>query len=55
MGRDLESCTHQLRAVRCLDKNQNRQIVFVDTPGFDDTNISDFDILRAIEDWLKLT
>ena len=31
------------------------QIVFVDTPGFDDTNISDFNILQAIVDWLKLT
>ena len=55
MGRDLESCTHKLRVVRCLDKNQNRQIVFVDTPGFDDINISDFDILQVVADWLKLT
>ena len=46
---------HQIQIVRCLDTQQNRQIVFVDTPGFDGTNISDFDILQMIADWLKLT
>ena len=55
VGHGLESCTRQIQVVRCLDKKQNRQIVFVDTPGFDDTNISDFDILQVVADWLKLT
>jgi len=55
VGHGLESCTHQIQVVRCFDREQNRQIVFVDTPGFDDTNISDFDILQVIADWLKLT
>jgi hypothetical protein len=30
-------------------------IVFVDTPGFDDTKRSDSDILKIISDWLKIT
>jgi energy-coupling factor transporter ATP-binding protein EcfA2 len=55
VGHGLESCTHQIQVVRCFDREQNRQIVFVDTPGFDDTNISDLDILHVIADWLKLT
>ena len=54
VGHGLGSCTHQIQVVRCLDK-QNRQIIFVDTPGFDDTNISDFDILQVVADRLKLT
>jgi len=30
-------------------------LVFVDTPGFDDTNMSDVDILKMVADWLKAT
>jgi len=30
-------------------------IVFVDTPGFDDTKRSDSDILKMISDWLEIT
>jgi hypothetical protein len=55
VGHGLESCTHQIQIIRCFDAQQNRRIVFVDTPGFDDTNISDLDILRMVADWLKLT
>jgi hypothetical protein len=31
---------------------ENRRIVLVDTPGFDDTEISDSEILRRIAVWL---
>ncbi|KZP05688.1 hypothetical protein FIBSPDRAFT_655633, partial [Athelia psychrophila] len=31
----------------------NRMIVFLDTPGFDDSRLSDTDILFAISDWLN--
>ncbi|KAI6102096.1 hypothetical protein F5141DRAFT_256678 [Pisolithus sp. B1] len=31
----------------------NRQYVFLDTPGFDDTYLSDKDILRMIAEWLE--
>jgi hypothetical protein len=30
-------------------------LVFVDTPGFDDTHKSDVDILKMVADWLKST
>jgi hypothetical protein len=30
-------------------------LVFVDTPGFDDTHKQDVDILKMIADWLKST
>ena len=30
-------------------------LVFVDTPGFDDTLIKDVDILKMVADWLKST
>jgi GTPase Era involved in 16S rRNA processing len=55
VGHGLNSCTHEIQVVRCFDKKQDRQIVFIDTPGFDDTNISDFDILQMIAEWLKRT
>lgn len=35
-------------------KYANR-LVFVDTPGFDDTNKSDMEILEMIAEWLKKT
>lgn len=28
-------------------------VVLVDTPGFDDTYLSDFDILQTVAKWLK--
>jgi len=30
----------------------DRRLVLVDTPGFDDTNVSDSEILRRIAVWL---
>ena len=30
-------------------------IVFVDTPGFDDPEKSDTDVLKMISDWLEIT
>lgn len=35
--------------------DSSRKVVFVDTPGFDDTNTKDTDILQAIADWLEKT
>ena len=34
------------------DALPNRRLVLVDTPGFDDTNVSDAEILRRIAVWL---
>ncbi|KAG6332874.1 hypothetical protein ID866_6209 [Astraeus odoratus] len=51
VGHDLISCTNQVRTVRYSDNIHN--IVLVDTPGFDDTYLSDTQILKMIADWLK--
>ncbi|KAF9533597.1 hypothetical protein CPB83DRAFT_845536 [Crepidotus variabilis] len=53
VGDDLSSCTKEIKVVEC--EVQGRQIVLVDTPGFNDTNLTDMDILRMIADWLKQT
>ena len=49
VGHDLESCTTELSMLRIDD------IVLVDTPGFDDTNKTDREILSMIADWLTTT
>ena len=47
----LGSCTQDVREF--ITKTPKGRFVFVDTPGFDDTNRSDRDILRMIADWLE--
>ncbi|KAM7183492.1 GTPase IMAP family member 4 [Naviculisporaceae sp. PSN 640] len=50
VGDGLDSCTQDPEAVRFdLD---GRTIVLIDTPGFDDTNRNDVDILEHIAKWL---
>ena len=49
VGHDLESCTAEVSMVRIDD------VVLVDTPGFDDTNKTDREILIMIADWLTNT
>jgi len=55
-GSSLGSCTQTIQAVRMYDhpKYANR-LVLVDTPGFDNTEKSDMEILQMISDWLKQT
>ncbi|KAF7974365.1 hypothetical protein HWV62_12326 [Athelia sp. TMB] len=55
VGHGLESCTQYVRAVRCRHPDDPRSFVFVDTPGFDDTNLSDAEILIRIATWLTAT
>ncbi|KAF7970687.1 hypothetical protein HWV62_23290 [Athelia sp. TMB] len=55
IGHGLESHTRNIRAVRCRHPHDSRSYVFVDTPGFDDTNLSDVDILIEISSWLNAT
>lgn len=56
IGHDLRSCTHEVQAFRCPHPQDNgRSVVFIDTPGFDDTNTKDTDILQSIADWLENT
>ncbi|KAG6335337.1 hypothetical protein ID866_3748 [Astraeus odoratus] len=55
VGHDLTSFTTQVRAVRYPHSDGIRNIVLVDTPGFDDTYFTDTRVLRTIADWLKET
>ena len=53
-GSRLESCTTEVRAVRLFNhKDYGDRLVLVDTPGFDDTNKSDMQILEMISNWLQ--
>ncbi|KAH7920365.1 P-loop containing nucleoside triphosphate hydrolase protein [Leucogyrophana mollusca] len=53
VGQDVKSCTESLQHVIVdYPKDPSRRVVFVDTPGFDDTYESDFEILRRIAVWL---
>ncbi|KAL4078012.1 P-loop containing nucleoside triphosphate hydrolase protein [Scleroderma citrinum] len=54
-GHDLVSCTKEIRAVRYPHPDGERNIVLVDMPGFDDTFVSDTQVLRNIAEWLKTT
>jgi energy-coupling factor transporter ATP-binding protein EcfA2 len=53
VGHELESCTSEIGIIKMVFPGSN--IVFVDTPGFDDTKRSDSDILKMISDWLEIT
>ncbi|KAG6331487.1 hypothetical protein ID866_7601 [Astraeus odoratus] len=55
VGHDLTTFTTQVRAVRYPHSDGIRNIVLLDTPGFDDTYLTDTRILRTIADWLKET
>jgi len=53
-GSSLESYTTEVRAVRLYNHPVHcDRLVLVDTPGFDDTNKSDLEILQMVSDWLK--
>ncbi|KAE8138967.1 hypothetical protein BDV38DRAFT_281527 [Aspergillus pseudotamarii] len=51
IGNDLKSCTQEVSVYRCRH-SQGVNIWLVDTPGFDDTDRSDTDVLREIATWL---
>jgi hypothetical protein len=52
----LKSCTTEIEATKvCFPEHSCSDIVFVDTPGFDDTNKSDGEILEMLAQWLKTT
>jgi nitrogenase molybdenum-iron protein alpha/beta subunit len=56
VGDDLKSCTQEVRAFGCLHPNgSGRKVVIVDTPGFDDSEGMDYEILKAIARWLEET
>ncbi|KAJ8517855.1 hypothetical protein ONZ45_g5022 [Pleurotus djamor] len=51
VGHGLESYTKDIKETRVT--REGREIVLVDTPGFDDTHLPDTLILRIIAEWLK--
>ncbi|KAF9440912.1 hypothetical protein P691DRAFT_816432 [Macrolepiota fuliginosa MF-IS2] len=59
IGRDigidhsLRSSTSRMSAIRVTIMDM--QVVLVDTPGFDDTHLSDLDVLKMVSDWLQRT
>ncbi|KAG8220498.1 P-loop containing nucleoside triphosphate hydrolase protein [Butyriboletus roseoflavus] len=55
IGYSLTSETRMLQPVRCPHPDGRRNVVLVDTPGFDDTHLSDTQILRILANWLKNT
>jgi predicted GTPase len=53
-GSRLESCTTEVRAVRIFNHLvHGDRLVLVDTPGFDNTNRSDMEILQMVSNWLQ--
>ncbi|KAH7129192.1 P-loop containing nucleoside triphosphate hydrolase protein [Dactylonectria macrodidyma] len=48
----LESCTQEVQVHICKHFNPHANVYLVDTPGFDDTNRKDADILKEIASWL---
>ncbi|PPR03423.1 hypothetical protein CVT24_012692 [Panaeolus cyanescens] len=55
VGHSLLSCTQEIDTYTYVDSRDGRRIIFVDTPGFDDTNLADFLILQMITQWLSKT
>ncbi|KZP04212.1 hypothetical protein FIBSPDRAFT_767781 [Athelia psychrophila] len=51
IGHSLQSETSEIRAVRTKHPDDQGSVIFVDTPGFDDTNRSDIEILAQIAGW----
>ncbi|CAE6491253.1 unnamed protein product [Rhizoctonia solani] len=52
VGHDLPSCTNQVMSSEAF-KVDGQDIVLFDTPGFDDTTISDADTLKRIAEFLE--
>ncbi|KAG8800332.1 hypothetical protein FRB91_005936 [Serendipita sp. 411] len=52
VGHDIESCTADVELIKVGHTIGSRNVVLVDTPGFDDTYRSDIDILTMIAEFL---
>ncbi|KAF5359590.1 hypothetical protein D9756_003428 [Leucocoprinus leucothites] len=53
VGHDLMSHTSEIKAIRVRVPDEDFEVVLVDTPGFDDTYKSDYEILQMISEWIK--
>lgn len=47
----LESCTNEVQTSMAIDIS-GKSVVLVDTPGFDDTTLTDTDVLKIIAAYL---
>ena len=54
VGGDLESCTSEVQVTDAFTLDE-RRVILIDTPGFDDTSRSDTDILELIATFLATT
>ena len=53
---DLHSCTRDIDSFNCFHPTiPGRRVVFVDTPGFDNTMGKDSNTIRHVATWLKQT
>ncbi|KAF7967872.1 hypothetical protein HWV62_32850 [Athelia sp. TMB] len=52
IGHNLSSGTAEIKAVRYTHPGDNRPVIFVDTPGFDEARLPDSDLLHQISYWL---
>jgi hypothetical protein len=59
VGHDLNSWTRESKHVVCphpkLASKSSRRVILVDTPGLNNENREDSDILVHIADWMKVT
>jgi hypothetical protein len=53
VGNELESCTAEVQPVSF--EFDEKHVLLLDTPGFNDTNLSDTEVLKQIASWLQLT
>ncbi|KZP04215.1 hypothetical protein FIBSPDRAFT_767786, partial [Athelia psychrophila] len=51
VGHSLQSETSEIRAVRTKHPDEQGSVILIDTPGFNDTNRSDIEILAQIAGW----
>ena len=51
----LRTATSDIRIIKTTHPKNGSSVVFVDTPGFDDTHMTDIEVLIAIADWLSTT
>ncbi|XP_006459410.1 hypothetical protein AGABI2DRAFT_191396 [Agaricus bisporus var. bisporus H97] len=54
-GNSLKTVTNHIQATRVRQQGYDDRIVLVDTPGLDDTNRSDMEVLHIISAWLEKT
>ena len=52
-GHSLKSFTTEISGIKfSISEMLNSSVTLIDTPGFDDTNKSDVEILKMVSDWL---